>query len=262
MFTVKREDPDTGNVLLVWGHTALIPCPSTPPPAGSRSTIKNEFFPSPRMSVPRLKRRRGGEDFIALQIPPLVKVPSDIDIKPTSLPPEHYEDFHSEELATAGQPDEDISHVDVDWFDWSQDDQRLNRWEYLHEHPSQDVSATASVNADICATSGGPGVPVNESVHVAEPDSDALAVFDLAEIEHRINSSFASPPLLQHETMAGTLPRVAQEQLARYTQRRRTLRAIDAKEREIYETKQRLSALLRERTDYDVFMAMRGLMIA
>jgi hypothetical protein len=73
---------------------------------------------------------------------------------------------------------------------------------------------------------------------------------------------FASPRILQNTRIPNTQGVRTQEHLDRYAQRRRTLRAIDAKEKEIYQAKQRLSALLRQRTDYDVFMAVQGLMIA
>jgi hypothetical protein len=75
MFSVKHKDPDTGNTLLVC-HTALLCCPSTPPPAGSLLCIKSELNPSPSsIPVPWFKQRQGGE-LVALyifQAPPLVQ---------------------------------------------------------------------------------------------------------------------------------------------------------------------------------------------
>lgn len=89
MFSVKREDADTGNTLLVRGHTALLRCPSTPPPAGSLLSIKTELNPSPSsIPVPRFKRRRGGELVASytFQAPPLVQA-SGVKTEPDNVAP-------------------------------------------------------------------------------------------------------------------------------------------------------------------------------
>ncbi|KAH6902895.1 hypothetical protein BKA70DRAFT_1303325, partial [Coprinopsis sp. MPI-PUGE-AT-0042] len=187
------------------------------------------------------------------------------DVATQSQAPESCDTLESDSIAMTdwlSESSEDLDHATL--FDWSQDDQRLNRWEYLHAHPDQDVSNSFSSNKSCDITRVAPLAELATLESAQEPAAghDEIATYNLAEIEHHINTSFASPPLLQQAQMPNNNSTPIRKQLDRYAQRRRTLRAIDAKEREIYETKQRLSTLLRERTDYDVFMAVRGLMIA